>query len=361
MKIYFDNIIFSLQRVGGISNYWSRLISALNITKHRVTFFESFNENIFKANLDIETECEFSLRASLLRYMPLLKRLPSKSLFHSSYYRVSLQSSVANITTIHDFTYEYYVTGVRRYVHSIQKKFSIKRSDGVICVSENTKNDLIKFYPKIDKSMVRVIYNGVGNEFKVVSDIELLNKYGVPPTKDYILFVGGRSGYKNFDIAVEVLIELPEYAFVIVGGGEPDPKESEMLSALDGRVYQLTGLSSADLNIIYNHAFCLLYPSAYEGFGIPVVEAMKSGCPVVSTNLSSIPEVVGDAALLVDNPCVNSFIGKIKMLEDVQVKESLISKGLERSKNYSWDKCCRETLAFYDEVWNKKFCANFKS
>ena len=119
--------------------------------------------------------------------------------------------------------------------------------------------------------------------------------------------------------------------------------------------FHYQGISAEDLNILYNNAFCLLYPSSYEGFGIPVLEAMRAGCPVVSTNLSSIPEVAGDAGLLVNNIKVEEFVKEIEKLEDNEFRDKIIAKGLEQSKKFSWDRCFEETFEFYKEVVGKKF------
>jgi mannosyltransferase len=358
LKIIYDNIIFSLQKAGGISIYWIELIKRLVQKKGgNISFYESENQNIFRKELDIEVKKESVLNLKFLRYLPFIKRLPKKSIFHSSYYRVSLQKDVVNITTVHDFTYEYFRSGLAKYIHVWQKGFAIKRSDGIICVSENTKKDLMKFYPMIEESKIKVIYNGVSDEFVKLENRKeyLTDEFETLKDKKYILYIGDRSSYKNFDIAIEVLKKLEDYNFVVIGGEEFSSTEKKNTKNIKNRIYHFRGIEGDKLNILYNNAFCLLYPSSYEGFGIPILEAMKSGCPVVSTNISSIPEVAGDAGLLVDEIKVDNFINEIKKLENNEFRGELINKGLEQSKRFNWDKCYNETYNFYQEVWGRKF------
>jgi len=356
LKIIYDNIIFSLQKAGGISIYWYELIKRIQ-RSNNIIFFESCNNNIFRKRINIETIDESSLYPYLLRYLPFLKKLPSKSIFHSSYYRVSLQKDVVNITTVHDFTYEYFRSGIAKYIHSLQKGFAIKRSDGIICVSENTKKDLIKFYPDIEDSKIKVIYNGLGEEFKKLNDPHefLRGKFKILKDQKYIFYIGDRSSYKKFDIAMDVVKKLQDYNLVVVGGKEFNNDEKSLMQDIDDKVHHFRHIDAEELNILYNNAFCLLYPSAYEGFGIPVVEAMSAGCPVVSTNISSIPEVAGKAALLVDEIATEMFITEIRKLENGHNREEMANKGLEQSKKFSWDKCFDETYEFYQEILKRKF------
>ena len=176
MKIIYDNIIFNLQKSGGISNYWEKLYS--NVIKDYKII--SYNY-IFLKNL---------IPVSIYRYIDFSIKTSNKFIFHSSYYRISKNKKAINIVTVHDFVYEYYNRGLRRLIHKIQKGRAIKNAEKIICVSHNTKNDLFKLYPNIDKEKVHVVYHGVSNNFKLLENkVTSCNK---------IIFVGKREGYKNF-------------------------------------------------------------------------------------------------------------------------------------------------------------------
>jgi glycosyltransferase involved in cell wall biosynthesis len=357
--IVYDNIIFSLQKAGGISIYWKELIGRFE-NKSNIIYYEIDNENIFRKSIDIETMSESKLSLKILRYLPFIKKLPARSIFHSSYYRIPLQKDVVKIITVYDFTYEYYCTGVSRWVHSWQKNFALKNSDGVICISDSTKNDLFKFLPNIDKEKVKTIYISAGEEFHKIFEIEnkiKSSRFKEIENKKVILYVGDRkSKYKNFKIAVDIVSKLDDYILLSVGAGEITAGERLMVNEnITGRFFHYLGVSSEELNILYNYAFCFLYPSSYEGFGIPVLESMRAGCPVVSTNISSIPEVASHAALLVDDICAENFIKQVKLLEDSEFRQSKINEGFKQAKKFSWDKCFEETITFYNEIFKSKF------
>jgi len=345
-----DNIIFSLQSAGGISTYWGEIIKRLMIREENVIYFEKRNKNIVRKRLNIRPVEESFIPIPILRYLPFLWCPRKKFLFHSSYYRVSLNRYAKNIVTVHDFTYEHFSKGIKRFIHHFQKKIAINKAAKIICVSNNTLNDLLFFFPGVDKKKVVVIHNGVNDVFKK-------NEYRDLPVvcrdlcgRKYILFVGERRGYKNFEIAIKVVERLSEYILVCIGSKDLSMKEKRIVSKIDDRFFLFKSLSSEDLCSLYQNAFVLLYPSSYEGFGIPVVESMMAGCPVVAVNKSSIPEIAGDAALLVNEITVDAFCQEIKKLEDPIFRRELVRKGKKNANRFSWDICFEKTYAVYKEL-----------
>ncbi|EHR6735586.1 glycosyltransferase family 4 protein [Vibrio parahaemolyticus] len=319
--IVFDPIIHYLQSGGGVTVYYNNILERISKTDKKYCIVD-----------------EIKL-PKITRYL----NCPTKDksgVFHSSYYRLPEASGFKIVTTVHDFTYEKFIKGPAKWLHCWQKYRAIKRSDAVICVSENTANDLLKYCP-IDSKKIKVIYNGVSESYHPLSDFDESSKE--------IIFVGARSGYKNFDVAVDVLRKLPDFSLSIVGGGKLSYEEIKKLeSNIPGRYKWLGRLSDEELNVAYNRAHALLYPSSYEGFGIPVVEAMRAGCPVVAVNVSSIPEVAGSAAILTDYADANLFAEAI--LKVCDMRDQLRKAGFEQANKFSWEKCFLETLQVYEEL-----------
>ncbi len=365
MKIYIDNIVFNLQKVGGISVYFSELINRLLASEFDVGFLEQklTHSNILRNKLPIQ-KCmiifERNVPVRLRSYFPIRLKLREKAIVHSSYYRTCYNNNAVNIVTVHDFNYEFYRHGIPKYVHSYIKGKSILNADGLICISNSTKKDLLNLYKDIDPLKIKVIYHGANQLFAPLdcSKIEDVNSDIVTAAKceKLILYVGARVHHKNFNLAVETLSLLTDFKLIIVGSTTLSDSETSILNKnIGGRYTYFGNATVSELNYLYNKAFCLLYPSSYEGFGIPVLEAMQAGCPVVSTNCSSIPEVAGNAGLLVDTICPAAFVEKIHSLEDPAYRDKVINAGFEQAKKFSWDKTYRETIAFYHEVFNNKF------
>jgi glycosyltransferase involved in cell wall biosynthesis len=347
MDLVYDNIIFSLQQTGGISTYWSQLIKRLQRDKVAVKFISGANNNIgakeVAANSENIIEC---IRDPVLLsrfFNPSLKSIQVPFVFHSSYNRVSSNKKAVNILTVHDFIHERFYSGPRKTLHCGQKKIAIQKSRKVICISENTRQDLLNYYPTLSPENIKVIYNGVSEQFQVLN--------GMPEqVKPFLIFIGSRQPYKNFNFVVQLVTELKEFDLYIVGK-DFSPREMSLLKNIEGRFKLFTNIGNTQLNELYNSAFALLYPSFYEGFGLPILEAMKAGLPFIALNASSIPEVAGNAGELLEHIDIDAAKEALNRIENC--RSHYITRGLKQSQKFSWEKCYQETLNLYYEAYNE--------
>lgn len=339
MNIIIDGIIFSLQRHGGISVYFRQLINFLNISQEPAILLLDgvLKQELVSSNTAYVAAIQRSSRI-IERYRSC--RIPaSKAVFHSSYYRLPSKRDLPTVVTIHDFIYERYQQGPRLWVHSAQKKAAIRAAQAVICISESTKQDLLKFVGETPGQIIHVIHNGVSDIFRNLS-LESTNR-------PYVLFVGQRSGYKNFRLVLEAMAYLPDLEVHCVGGGSIHPDEFEGIpGSVARRVLHLGFVTDEELNVLYNRALCLVYPSSYEGFGIPVVEAMRAGCPVVSSDCKAVLEVAPEALTVVSELDPRTLADAILKTASSE-RSNLIQKGLIVAQRYSWDATHSQTLAVY--------------
>lgn len=359
MNIIFDNIIFALQKSGGISTVWKELLVRCLKKKQNIktTCINYSNQNI---NSDINFNLsDFiinkKLQFSWSRYLPIYLNNNTTFIFHSSYYRICKNPHAINITTIHDFTYEYFNHGLKKWIHSWQKKYAILHSDYIICISENTKKDLLKFIPEIDSRKIFVVYNGVSEDYhrlKLQANINHIIPY--EPLK-YVLFIGSRAKYKNFELTVKAISQTN--LNLVVVGPELNNREKHFIKKNFqeiSKVYCVGHINNKTLNILYNNAFALIYPSLYEGFGIPVLEAQRAGCPAIACNNSSIPEIIGDKSLLMKEASIKELHRCLTILLNPNQRERIIKLGLDNSKRFSWDKMYNDILTIYQKAWNSK-------
>lgn len=363
MNIFLDNIIFSLQKSGGASVVWQQHLKRLLEDKEfKLHFFEyeDANLNLFRELLSIDRgvidlkSSQFLYIKRYLNFQPINK---DKHIFHSSHYRVENSKNAINITTVHDFTYEHFIKGIKQKIHSSQKNTAINNSQGIICVSQSTKKDLLRFLPHIVEDKIKVIYNGVDECFRPLSGDDNFDKKHKFESYSYSLYIGDRStAYKNFYMAVDAC-SLAKSLLLIIGGGELTVAEQQYLKMKLGEnnFSILLGVSVEDLNYYYNNACCLLYPSAYEGFGIPVLESQRAGCPVIATNSSSIPEVIANKYLAIENPTPDKIAKKIKELSFFDnFRKETVEKGIIKAKEFSWENTYKETKQFYKELYFEK-------
>lgn len=355
-KLIIDNVAFSIQKIGGISVVWYEIIKRLlednRFDSHYIEY-DNANLNVYRKELDIkEKQVSLFKLHKYFRYINPKLGIKDSYIFHSSYYRVSRDKKAINFTTVHDFVYERSSKkNLATLVHIWQQKQAVMKSDYVVCISQNTKRDLFHYYKGVDPNKVHVIYNGVSDDYYKIDDIEDLK---LPfPSKTYCIYVGVRRAYKNYRLTVESLAKT-KYNLAIVGS----PLDDEEMDFLDstlgkGRYCCESRIPNRRLNELYNGAFALLYLSTYEGFGIPCLEAQKAGCPVVALNTSSIPEVVCDSQLLIDNPTSDNVVARILNLEDDDYRYYMVNKGIEFTKQFSWDRTYKELTNLYAQAFNE--------
>lgn len=237
---------------------------------------------------------------------------------------------------------------------------TVKNADAVIAISQNTKADIMNIL-RIPEERITVTYLAAGTEFKENVDVERRNavkdKYGLP--EKYMFFLGSLEPRKNIKTLIKAYSILPEslkkeFSLVVAGGVEwlssDIPAFVKSLN-IEDKVVFAGYIESADKGALYSMASVFVYPSLYEGFGLPILEAMASGTPVVTSNTSSMPEVAGNAAILVsplDSQEMSAAMARI--LDDKDHFKDLRAKGLVRAAAFSWDRCAAETLEVYKKV-----------
>jgi glycosyltransferase involved in cell wall biosynthesis len=268
------------------------------------------------------------------------------------------------VGTVHDLTTILYPEFHKRTVIRHHDKifyYLKKKASLVIAVSENTKIDVMK-YLNIPEKKIRVIYHGVGDDFRKIEDGEYLKDRldGMGIDYPYILYLGTLEPRKNVERLIEAFVQLKTGKQI---------NEKLVISGIKGWGYQSIFDKVASLGIekeiiftgfvpneflpfLYNGASAFVYPSLYEGFGLPLVEAMACGVPVVTSNISSLPEVAGDAAILINPYSVDELADGIwRILSDEELRHQCIKKGIERAKSFTWERCAKNTLDAFNEVY----------
>lgn len=364
MRIVYDDQIFGWQQYGGISRYvveLARELSVMDSIDVSVVAPFHFNDYLNAASGTVKVlgryvDVPVGFRRLIRRVNPLAARLAigrsDADIVHETYY-FNLRSAAPKaktVVTVHDMVHEKFP----KYFAASNttprlKAEAVKRADHVICVSEHTRKDLLELVD-IDPAKTSVVHHGftLGPSASNV----LTDPYSVGAP--YMLYVGSREGYKNFTDLVRAYasstVLRAEFKLVCFGGGRFTADEKALIASLglsDSKIRQLSG-DDAALAACYKGAAALVYPSKYEGFGIPPLEAMSLNCPVVCSAISSIPEVVGEAAEYFSPHDLDSMREAIHrvVLSETRGQE-LIALGQERLKRFSWGKCARETLNIY--------------
>jgi mannosyltransferase len=358
-NLILDCTIFDLQIDGGISRYWFELIAnmARRHNEWNLTLFadpktpNKFGQKLIEVTKDKRNVRVHSYVASQIGRLvgPWLSKTYREFLWHSSYYRVPTRPRVSTVCTVYDFIYERYASRTHSRLHTWIKRKAIFGATEIICISVATKRDLCALYPQIPDNRFHVIHLGPSQAFHAAKGgIAETGRQALAP---YVLFVGGRAGYKNFSLAVRATEAVVGHELVVVGGGKLSKSELDLLRDRLPNRYRIFDTPTDEvLCELYRGATALAYLSRYEGFGFPPLEAMASGCPVIGINSSSIPEVVGDAGILLSSEDPMAVAEAIRTVAVQERRVSLIDKGLKRAAMFSWDRTVDETVETYERA-----------
>jgi len=373
MKIAYDSQIFAAQKYGGVSRYYCEIAARIarepdvNVRIVAPMYVNAYIEHAPKALISgfrspfpdhfpkIYGARYFNLimRGLGLFLGDIMLRSSRPDIIHETYffpYRLGGRRA-RRVLTIYDMIHEKFASEFKLSEKTSEyKSLAAKRADHVICISEATRKDAIEILG-LNPDKTSVIYLGYD---LMKADNTPCEQLVLPTGGPYLLYVGNRGGYKNFLGLLEAYGTSPQlkdsYRLVCFGGGDFNQPELTMMQDLKLDAEQVIQCAGSDqlLAQLYRNASAFVYPSLYEGFGIPPLEAMAHDCVVVCSNTSSIPEVVGDAGEYFNPGAVDSMRAAIEQVVSSQPhRDSLISKGRERLKLFSWDRCATETLDVY--------------
>lgn len=290
-------------------------------------------------------------------------------LMHFTHFNVPILTPVKFVVTIHDLilakfstvratTLSPFLYKIKNLGYKIVIWIAIKRAKKVIAVSFYTRDDILSKF-KIKKEKIAMIYEGVSILFKtrcatVVGVRAVLEKYRIKPP--FLLYVGNAYPHKNLENLIDVFLKIRQknknLNLVLVGKEDYFYNRLKEYAKEKGVPVVFAGFApDEDLEIFFREALCYVFPSFYEGFGLPPLEAMTRGCPVLSSKESCLPEVLGEAAVFFDPYNKKDMANKIEqVMKNEKLREDLIDKGFEQYKKFSWDKAAKETLEVYQKV-----------
>lgn len=357
--VLYDYQAFQMQRFGGISRYFCEIIRRLhlsydiairytinyylttwNLGKHRVPIFRF----LYKHYGEWCKHKNYRLSIRSLREQP-------NYVFHPTYYDPYFLKYIGEapyVITVHDMIHERFadwIPDAERYIR--EKKEVITRASRIIAISENTKKDIVELL-HIAPEKIDVIYHSTSMKPHT-------GRFNLKLPEHFVLYVGERSLYKNFWRFMKAFVKLREVypdLYVVCTGRRFDAQERAAIEELGlGECLLCLKASDKELGELYARALCFVYPSLYEGFGIPILEAYACQCPVVLSNTSCFPEIAGEAGCYFDPYSEDSMFEAIRsVLDSPQKREELVRLGNERLKLFSWDKAAEATEAVYRKV-----------
>ncbi len=376
MKVLYDHQIWSHQRFGGASHIFSEITRhsegipdySYDIAlRHANNDYIKSNPKVAKATRMFADKKSFPSRirvmlrnsATAKRWYAILKERANKrtsiraletsdfDVFHPTHYDPYFLPYLKEkpfVITVYDMIHELYPEYfIGKNITAPQKKLLTEKAMRIIAISENTKNDLVKILG-IAPDKIDVVH--LASNFGEVEP----KKTKIP--KRYILYVGSRVRYKNFSVMIRgaaPLLSEKDLYLLCAGGGTFTREEKSLIQehGIEHKVIRQEA-DDSELSYLYRHAECFVFPSLYEGFGIPILEALSSGCPAVLSNASCFPEIAGNAAVYFESTDpVSLTMALKKVCGDRNYRSQLIQLGNKKAEEYSWEKTAEKTRAVY--------------
>lgn len=353
MDIYSDNIYKSLIKI-------KTSISIINYTP-KISYIGNCLGNVHKIKMRFSRYITYPILAYQNRSK--VNHIIDQSYGHLLYtlpYRNS-------IITIHDIipilAWENHIEGLSYPNNPLLMKFSLSKINEaryIIAVSQNTKNDLIK-YCSINENKIKVIHCGVNSNFRKYNNEKreiIREKLGLPDNNSKLIFIIGENLYKNQNTSIKIISELEKRGFsqihlVTLGLSDDYVNKLKSQTPIKNKIFIFNNLSENETIDLYNSVDCLLFPSLYEGFGLPILEAQACGIPVVCSNAASLPEIANDAAIFASPfDILNMANGIEKLFKNNNFKNDLIEKGLQNVLNFNWEKCATKINELYETIIN---------
>jgi glycosyltransferase involved in cell wall biosynthesis len=351
MKVLIDAVFFQMYQTG-IARVWSQLL-------------ETWSTTDFAPNLVVLDRANTAPQIQNIRRRPIppydynntnhdrqiLQAACDEEradVFISTYYTTPI--ATPSVFMAHDMIPELFGWDLRHPMWR-EKHYGINHASAFVCVSEATRQDLLKFVPQIPPEKVHVTPLAAAPVFhrRPQSEIDFVrNATGI--TRPYFLTVGARGGYKNTILTFQALAQYDQLDNVDIFCAGHITLEPEFQNLIPTKKVIAYNLTDDQLAAAYSGAIALLHPSAYEGFGLPVLEAMACACPVITTQNGSLAEVAGNAAIFVQQDNVQQMRAALAQVQDAQLRQSLITAGLEQAKKFSWPRTAAAIRATLEQV-----------
>lgn len=361
MHILYDGMIYTTQVAGGISRYFTNIINRLPTAYRPAVTTCQINPLSYPTHPNLQSFFyqRFAFKPGRLawwlekEYFQAIESFQGFDLIHPTYYsrltrRPFARCRLPIVLTVYDMIHELFYPDLANEEVSAKRE-AIQAAQAIICISEQTKQDLLRFF-SISEERITVTH--------LATEMDIAWSFGSEPVPEqpYYLFVGLRSYHKNFETLLTAFAKVAsansEIMLCVVGFPFSDDEQTRIHQlGLSDRILHYPHLSDRHLAKLYRCSVGLVYPSLYEGFGIPPLEAMCCGTAVIASNISSIPEVVGDAGLLFDPRSVNELAEQMLFVLDHPLqRDRFIQTGRDRAQHFSWEKTAAQTIDVYRSV-----------